>query len=557
MPVKQVTARIKFTGYGSYRVELDRLRFHATSGETTETPLADPSHRYLDPFGGTLDFWNIPPGTSYVLQVDNVQAGLVGVNWAFSPMPIEAVSKRTEQDRISIKIFRGTVLDQGALVPPGRYAGILDDTGGNDLVRQAHIHPRNGETHFGTGLFEVEPGTYSVVFTNNADNPLNDAPSVYSKPYSYNGSTNGSWIFLPTYRDYLIKSSFGGVTLESVARQVPGPSTSLPWTSDKSSFSTHEVFIRSWHGPVGLPGDAVDKDSDLIWDGIDGGLNDDDFVSEYAIASLRFTNLNIGGVTFGEVIEPAGLQVNVTDPLSPDLGILVSVTGIGGGQSTVNVCETTVLLTNGDVLLATCNSTGFDVHNGPVEIPLLGQFVTTIPTGGSVFIDKLSEREVSVKNIGLIQAMVITGRDESIELLAGDEVILEAGRGLPSPTPSPFGTPTPTPTALPTPTPFPTPTPVPSGTATPVPTATPTPVPSGTATPVPTATPTPTPGPTPVMDVSRGDLRASSPGLHGRRDERSGSLPGVWPAPGHGAQDAGLLGAPKIATPGPTPPAQA
>ena len=33
------------------------------------------------------------------------------------------------------------------------------------------------------------------------------------------------------------------------------------------------------------------------------------------------------------------------------------------------------------------------------------------------------------------------------------------------------------------------------------------------------------------------------------RDERSGSLPGVWPAPGHGAQDAGLLGAPRIPTP--------
>ena len=54
------------------------------------------------------------------------------------------------------------------------------------------------------------------------------------------------------------------------------------------------------------------------------------------------------------------------------------------------------------------------------------------------------------------------------------------------------------------------------------------------------------------MDVSRGDLRTSSPGLHGRRDERSGSLPCVWPAPGHGAQDAGLLGAPRIPTPGAT-----
>ena len=35
-----------------------------------------------------------------------------------------------------------------------------------------------------------------------------------------------------------------------------------------------------------------------------------------------------------------------------------------------------------------------------------------------------------------------------------------------------------------------------------------------------------------VMDVSRGAVRASSPGLDGGRDEPSGSLPGVRPAPG-------------------------
>ena len=52
------------------------------------------------------------------------------------------------------------------------------------------------------------------------------------------------------------------------------------------------------------------------------------------------------------------------------------------------------------------------------------------------------------------------------------------------------------------------------------------------------------------MDVLRGAVRASSPGLHGGRDERSGGVPGVWPAPGHGAQDAGLLGATRIPPPG-------
>ena len=60
-----------------------------------------------------------------------------------------------------------------------------------------------------------------------------------------------------------------------------------------------------------------------------------------------------------------------------------------------------------------------------------------------------------------------------------------------------------------------------------------------------------------VMDVQRGALRAGSPGLHGGGDVRSGSLPAVWPAPGHGAQDAGLVGPTWVQTPGPTPASQA
>ena len=43
------------------------------------------------------------------------------------------------------------------------------------------------------------------------------------------------------------------------------------------------------------------------------------------------------------------------------------------------------------------------------------------------------------------------------------------------------------------------------------------------------------------MDVSSGDVRSGAESLHGGGDERSGSLPGVRSAPGHGAQDAGLI----------------
>ena len=48
------------------------------------------------------------------------------------------------------------------------------------------------------------------------------------------------------------------------------------------------------------------------------------------------------------------------------------------------------------------------------------------------------------------------------------------------------------------------------------------------------------------MDVFSGEVRSGAAGLPGGRDERSGSLSGVRPAPGHGAQDADLLGSARL-----------
>ena len=58
------------------------------------------------------------------------------------------------------------------------------------------------------------------------------------------------------------------------------------------------------------------------------------------------------------------------------------------------------------------------------------------------------------------------------------------------------------------------------------------------------------------MDVQRGGISADSPGDDGGGDEHSGSLSGVRPAPGHGEQDAGLLGPAGLPAADPTPEAQ-
>ena len=49
-----------------------------------------------------------------------------------------------------------------------------------------------------------------------------------------------------------------------------------------------------------------------------------------------------------------------------------------------------------------------------------------------------------------------------------------------------------------------------------------------------------------VKDVQGGTVRSSAPGLHGGRDEHARGCPRVRSAPGHRAQDTGVLGATRV-----------
>ncbi|NQW22733.1 MAG: hypothetical protein HQ475_04730 [SAR202 cluster bacterium] len=508
---KQVRVRFTFKGSKEFRVELDRLTFFATSTESRNTLLAEASHQYIDPATSDDNFKVVPAGSSYVLQLNNVRSGLMSVNWAFLPLPITGAKHKDKHNEISIKVFRGTVLDHGDVIPAGRYFGDPKDKDGNDLVEKAHIHPGHGETFVRTGLFEVQPGIYTIVFANDVDdhdyydNDDDDRdgkykgppPSVYTKKFSDSGRTDSTWVFGSSYRDYLIQSKFGQVAVKTVVRQVPGPIAALPWTPEKASLSPHQVFVQSWHEPVGIAEIIVDKDSDYIWDTIDGAWEIDafekgTFVDESDITSKRFTDQHRKGTTYGQVVESGGLIVNVVDVNSDDLGVLITVTGRGTNQATLSVCGSTVYLTNGDALIATCGSTEVDVHSGPIEIVLAGDIVATIPTDGAIKVTKVDSKKVNVKNTDDDELIVITSKKGTVELLAGTEVIVVDGEELPSPTATPIGTATPVPTPTPTTTPFPTATPIAAAdTATPVPGSTATPVPA-TATPVPpTATPVP------------------------------------------------------------------
>lgn len=545
---KFARVRMTFKGKKEFQVELDRMSFFATSTEVRDTLLPEASHQFIDPTAGAEEFKAVPPGASFVIQLNNVQAGLFSVNWAFLPMPVEDHNDHNpDHDQVSIKVFRGTVLDDGAEIPLGRYFGDPKDKEGNDLVASAHIHPNHGETFVRTGYFEVQPGIYTFIFSNDVDKKHEDGPTVYTKPFSQSGGTEGTWIFGSSYRDYLILTKYGGVAVKSVVRQVPGPIAPLPWTPEKSSLSPHQVLIQSWHEPSGVADIIYDRDNDRIWDTIDGAFENGALVDERLVKSRRFTDQHLGGVTYGSVVESAGLDVNVADLTAPGLGVLITVSGLGTNNATISLCGTRLYLTNGDVFVGTCGSTEVTVHSGPVEIELNKDLTAAVPTAGAAKVTVVARDVVNLENIDDDQPLVISSKDGVIELTAGSAVVVQAGAGLPSPTPTPFGTPNPSPTAVPTPTPFPTatpqlpptPTPTPVGgqTATPVPIATP----AATTTPtlVSTATPTPTPGPTPTLTPVLTATPTSTPGPTPVPVPTGTPLPTPTPAP--------------TATPAPTP----
>ena len=399
----------------------------------------------------------------------------------------------------------------------------------NTLVARAHVHAHHGSSAVSTGFFDVDTGIYSVLFYNADKEHGGGDPkfTVVSKEFSVPGPggsgasfEDSTGLFGPVYKDYVIRASTDTVILKAVVRQVPGPTAAsdAPWAVDQIGWTESRVYIQSWDEPVELNIAAVDVDGDGIKDEVDGRFVSGELVDESSIVSDKFTDEHRGGVTFGTVIEGAGININVKDLNDPAFGVLIWATGAGEGTATISACGSDFTLSIGDVVKITCGSLKLDVLKGPVEVPLGGSLVAQVPNDAVVRVTKSSPTSFGIENLPESGAAItVESQDKEIQVEAGATV--NVIQGLPLPTPGPTVTPTPTPTPAPTytPTPAPTPTllPTPDVTPTPLPptptpapttgtpgatpppvppTPTPTPVPP-TPTPGPTATPTPTPIP--------------------------------------------------------------
>ena len=529
-----VSVKVKIRASLNTEFELvsDWLNFYATTTDGQSQPVRTGIQEYVDPGLRDPALRTIPPKTGYLLRVNNLQPGVMSVNWAFDPHVHEPGFEHKHAHHpdphgdISIEVYQGFVVDRPpsnqspedgeegrVTINPGRITKEINPHD-NTLVTRAHTHAHHSPSFVTTGFFEVDAGLYTIVYWNDDKEHGKDGEfTVVSKdfvapgPDDSAGVSQSTGFFASVYRDYVIRAESGDISLKAVIRQIPGPADNAfgAWASDNIAWSKNLVLIQSFGEPVSIAPVIVDQDDDGIYDEVDGEPN---------VESAGFTDVPLGGVTFGTVTEPRDVEVRIKDLNDPALGVLIWLTGRGDAVATVDTCnDSTLLLSIGDVVKETCGSLIVEVIQGPIEIPLAGDFVAEVPSGAIVKVSPVTNSISGIENLPESDAsLTITSQDTAVQIEPGASVTVQDG--LPPPTPGPTAIPTPTPTLPPpfTPTPAPTPTllPTPDVTPTPVPTATPipatatpvpptpTPVPAPTATPGPTPTPTPVPVPTPT-----------------------------------------------------------
>ena len=526
---------------GPFTLQVDQIRFIPTTTDAQENAIRPGSQQFIDPGLRNPAFAQVKPGEGFLMRFDDLKPGMMNVTWAFEePLPAHRFhddddddgsdddgsgTGHDEDDWVGVFVFRGLVVDENDddsdddnerpfVIPPGgttdlpeidddedlHHDDIDDDDDdsddiddGNVLVASAHAH--HAASFVRTGFFEVESGVYTIVYFNNFD--FNDGVTISTSPFTPNGEDSGTWVYGSAFKDYVVEAMGSKVRLKAVARQVPGPiaSSEFPWATDQIAWAENFVLIQSWGEPTDIAAVDLDTDEDGIQNEVDGQLIGGAFVDQRVEESKRFTDQHRGGVTFGSITGRSGIDIRVRDLNDPAVGMLIWATGEGDAVASVNVCDTALLISIGDVVKVTCGSLTIDVVDGLIEIPLTSESTAKLPKDSVAKVTPISAGSATIENLPESKVEItIEAQAGSVQLPPGAQAQVTQGSPLPTPQATPVPTPVP-PTPIPTPVP-PTQTPIPN-TPTPVPpTPTPTPVPA-TPTPVPAPTPTPVP-PTPT-----------------------------------------------------------
>jgi len=200
---------------------------------------------YVDPGVTHPNLATVLGGESYLMRLYNVKAGTLQINWAYSP-----------EGTTRIGVWAGMPVDTGtnAPYPPGRMSGRPSTT----PILDTGNTPSNVDNNRSAALV-INPatdgsgGVYTVNFYSTG--------TKTTKAFQPSGGPDDTWIYVKTYKDYLVTATAANVTVSAYLRQVPGFSEPRPitlvsgtnysynWTSNNVSFITNKVYIYTWSPP--------------------------------------------------------------------------------------------------------------------------------------------------------------------------------------------------------------------------------------------------------------------------------------------------------------------
>lgn len=198
--------------------------------QATGTPT--PSQQYADPGVTNPELASIPAGYGYLVRIYNAKAGVIQVNWAYSPQGVSRIG-----------VWEGVPVNPTTQQPftPGR----IDRWPTDPPILDTGTSPGNA-TYVRTGEITVTPGVYTIVFDN-----TRGGTSKTTSAFAPSGGTSDTWIYINGYRDYIISATANGLTIKAYVRQIPGyvqPPTG-DFSSTNVSWITNSIYTRTWNIP--------------------------------------------------------------------------------------------------------------------------------------------------------------------------------------------------------------------------------------------------------------------------------------------------------------------
>ncbi|MBI2830152.1 MAG: hypothetical protein HYX81_03235 [Chloroflexi bacterium] len=195
---------------------------------------------YVDPGVVHPQFATLAYGYVYLMRLYNVKAGQIQVNWAYTPSGISRIGvwAGIPVSPITNQPYPPGIGDRWPLEVPILDTGFTPANVDFNRTAAINVDPATDESG----------GVYTVVFDNSRG-----VITKTTKPFQPSGGTGDTWIYIKAYKDYLITSTAGGVTVSAYLRQVPGfaePSTwQSAWSITNPSWITNKVYTYTWSPP--------------------------------------------------------------------------------------------------------------------------------------------------------------------------------------------------------------------------------------------------------------------------------------------------------------------